>query len=174
MNVELTIQSMFDYYPTLFKERADCLDHLFVVIGNGYKWKNGELVSSDDKYTSADKKTLKAHLVDGKAFQHNLLSVRQEHIYYYNLRKAEGKPDLFADICTPEEIEEMHQRRVASLPDNVYHTRPRRERWYCHRVDQEGREYINFSKDYAKLFNYPEDIKPDWRAAIAVSWLMTA
>ena len=38
MNVELTIQSMFDDYPTLFKDRADCLNHLFCVIGNGYEW----------------------------------------------------------------------------------------------------------------------------------------
>lgn len=166
MKVELTIQSMFDEYPTLFKERADCLDHLFVCIGNGYKWKNGELISLESKYKKADKDEFKSHLVNGKAFQHNLFSLRDESIYYHNLRKAEGKPDIFADIYTQEELEEMHQKHVASLPDDIYHTRPRRERWYCHRKDAEGNEYIDLSKNYAKLFNYPEDIKPDWLAAI--------
>lgn len=166
MKVELTIQDMFDRYPTLFKERADCLDHLFICIGNGFKWKNGELVDCDYKHTREDQKVLKSHLIDGKAFQHNKLSLRAESIYYDELRKAEGKKDLFADIYTPEEIEEMHQKYLASLPDDVYYKRPRVERWYDAHVDSEGKPYIRFCRAYAKLFNYPEDIKPDWLAAI--------
>ena len=54
MNVELTIQDCFDNYPGLFKERVDVLNHLFCVIGNGYDWKNGELV--DNVTTRGEKK----------------------------------------------------------------------------------------------------------------------
>lgn len=166
MNLELTIQSMFDEYPTLFIERADCLDHLFVCIGNGYAWKNGELVSSDDKYKKSDIKKFESHLVNGKAFQHNKMSLRAQSEYYHQLRLSEGKPDMFSDIYTTKELEEMHQKHLASLPDDVYHKAPRRERWYCHRRDSDGTEYLSFSKDYMKLFNYPADVAPDWLEAI--------
>ena len=67
MNVELTIQHMYDNYPCLFKERADCLDHLFCGIGNGYDWVNGELVCYN--LSEAEIKALEAHLINGKAFQ---------------------------------------------------------------------------------------------------------
>lgn len=45
MKLEEQIQYMFDKYPMLFQERKHCLDHLFCVIGNGYDWINGELIS---------------------------------------------------------------------------------------------------------------------------------
>ena len=50
MRAEDTLQFMFDFYPNLFPTRKHCLDHLFCTVGNGYKWKNGELVE-DDEYT---------------------------------------------------------------------------------------------------------------------------
>lgn len=40
---EATARRMADGYPTLFRTRLDILDHLFVVIGNGYRWVNGAL-----------------------------------------------------------------------------------------------------------------------------------
>ena len=49
MKVEQTIQLMTDNYPSIFYNRQTCLNHLFCVIGNGYKWVNGELVNEEDK-----------------------------------------------------------------------------------------------------------------------------
>lgn len=49
MRLEETIQEMYDKYPILFQNRSDCLDHLFCVIGNGYEWNDGELISCDRK-----------------------------------------------------------------------------------------------------------------------------
>lgn len=50
MRAEDTLQYMADFYPEIFPTRKHCLDHLFCVIGNGFKWVNGELVDNDDKY----------------------------------------------------------------------------------------------------------------------------
>lgn len=47
MTAENTLQWMMDFDSDLFPTRQSCLDHLFCVIGNGYKWVNGELVSED-------------------------------------------------------------------------------------------------------------------------------
>lgn len=44
------MQFMMDFYPELFPTRKHCLDYLFCVIGNGYKWINGELVDKDDTF----------------------------------------------------------------------------------------------------------------------------
>jgi hypothetical protein len=44
MKPEDTLQFMMDFYPTIFFNRQKCLDHLFCTIGNGYAWRNGELV----------------------------------------------------------------------------------------------------------------------------------
>lgn len=155
MKLELTIQSMFDEYPTLFKERSDCLDHLFCTIGNGYHWKNGELVSNDDDYTSDDISKWQNHLVNGKAYQHNKLSLRAEAIHYANERKKEDAP-------LPPSIQAIFdkadEKYFARLPDDVYHKRERKYRWYF---------YLGgYCTRYAKLFNFPEDIKPDWLAGI--------
>ena len=168
MNVELTIQAMYDYYPTLFKERADCLNQLFVVLGSGYKWRNGELISSDDRYKKEEIEILKSHLVDGKAFQHNKFSLRDETIYYDKLRKEDPYyKDPLKSIYTDEEIEEMHQRHINSLPDDVYYKEPlRRHRWYCCQTWPDGKEHIQWCEEYIPLLNIPEDIKPDWLEAL--------
>lgn len=169
MKVELTIQEMFDYYPTLFKERADCLNHLFLVLGSGYRWKNGELVDTCSSYPKNIKKELKAHLVDGKAFQHNKLSLRGEAIYYDDLRKIEHPDyvDPLSKIYSDSELKKRHDKYLQSIPDDQYYTEPnRRYRWYCCRKNKDGSEYINWCEDYIPLLNVPEDIKPDWLAAV--------
>ena len=146
MTVELTLQAMFDRYPMLFKERSDCYNQLFCVLGNGYEWYNGELVSLDKDY---DEATLRAYLVDGKAFQHNKLSIRGVFQYYYehSSRASEG---------SGKEV------NFDQFPDDVFYTKPRRERWYFYYPD----DTIHYLKEYVPLFNIPEDVKPDWAAAI--------
>ena len=167
MNVELTIQDCFDNYPGLFKERVDVLNHLFCVIGNGYDWKNGELV--DNVTTRDEKKALKAHLVNGKAFQHNKLSLRAESQLYEQERIENGWYEDYLRRYPDEDIEHLkavRQKTIAKLPDDVYYHEPdRKKRWYFY-INIPGREYIDYHENFAYLFNYPDDIKPDWKAAI--------
>lgn len=171
MNVELTIQEMFDSCPTLFKERADCLDHLFLTIGNGYEWVDGELVADCGDYnpTQEELDNLSSRLVDGKAYQHNKLSLRAESQLYENQRIAEGwyekiqkrNPDYNID-----KMKERNQRFIDKMPDDVYYEEPlRKKRWYCF-YNIPGHERIDFHTEYAFLFNYPDDIKQDWKAAM--------
>ena len=50
MRAEDTLQFMADFYPEIFPTRKHCLNYLFCVVGNGYKWVNGELVDDDCEY----------------------------------------------------------------------------------------------------------------------------
>lgn len=45
MNAYETIYEMMLTYPDLFHNSAEACNHLFLTIGNGCEWKNGELVS---------------------------------------------------------------------------------------------------------------------------------
>lgn len=167
MNVELTMQHMYDTYPGLFKERADCLDHLFCGIGNGYDWVDGELVYYD--LSEDEIKTLETNLVDGKAFQHNKLSLRAESRMYERERIANGWYEEYKERYPDEDIEHLktvRQKTLEKLPDDIYYKEPeRKKRWYFY-VNIPGREHIDFHERFAYLFNYPENIKPDWFEAI--------
>ena len=44
MTLEDTIFEALYYYPTLFQKRIDVLVHLFLTVGNGLEWVDGELV----------------------------------------------------------------------------------------------------------------------------------
>ncbi len=164
MTVELTIQTMFDNYPTLFKERADCLNHLFCIIGNGYEWYNGELVSDIDAFPDDVRAVIESRLVNGKACQYNKLSLRAESELYEKERIENGFYNKF-DKETVEQLKSARQKTINKLPDNEYYRYPRRKRWGFY-VNVPSQERIDYNKNYVFLWNYPEDIKPDWLAAI--------
>ena len=135
MNIELTIQNMFDEYPTLFKERADCLNHLFCTIGNGYEWVNGELVGDgDNDFTDEEIKELSAKLIDGKAHQYNKLSLKAESLLYEEERIANGWYDEWHKRHPNDDINEMMAIRMKTImkcSDDVYYKEPdRKKRWY--------------------------------------------
>ena len=167
MNVALTIRDCFDNYPCLFKERADVLNQLFCTIGNGYRWVNGELVANVP--TGEEIKTLKSHLINKKAFQHNKLSLRAESQLYEDERIRQGWYDAYKKRYPDanfEELKAIRQKTINKLPDDVYyHQSERKHRWsfYC---SIPGHECINYHRDMVYLFNYPDNIKPDWKAAI--------
>lgn len=168
MNVELTIQDCFDNYPGLFKERADVLNHLFCVIGNGYKWIDGELVDICCP-TETEIHELEAHLVSGKAFQHNKLSLRAESKMYEQERISDGWYAQYQKKYPEDDIEmmkEVRQKTINKLPDDVYYHEPERKKRWSFFVNIPGKEYIDFHRTTAFLFNYPDNIKPDWLAAI--------
>lgn len=164
MNVELTMQFMFDQYPALFKTRADCLDHLFCTIGNGYEWVNGELISITENLNNKEIENLKTNLVDNTAYQHNKLSLRDEYIYYYN----ENKKNNFENV--PEHLRDNYinnfDTAISKIPNDQYYKEPERYKRWSFYINIPNKEYVNFCENYAFLFNYPDNIKPDWLEAL--------
>ena len=43
-----TIKYCIMNYPAIFSNVADVMDHLFLTVGNGYEWVNGELIDKGD------------------------------------------------------------------------------------------------------------------------------
>lgn len=138
---------MYDEFPTLFKERADCLNHLFCTIGNGYEWEDGELVDGvdyDDDYI----KHLESEMVNGKAYQHNKYSLRDDYIA--NDYIAEKFIHPYDEYFTVEN----RVRGILREPDDVYYEEPdRKKRWSF---------YLQGYSQFARIRNVPSNVKDDW------------
>ena len=59
MKLEQTIQYMYDFYPDLFPNRQHALNHLFLTIGNGMEWHEGQLI--DRNFQNLDYKNEVMH-----------------------------------------------------------------------------------------------------------------
>ncbi|MCM1224983.1 MAG: hypothetical protein NC548_62085 [Lachnospiraceae bacterium] len=118
MKAEATLQYMTDFYKSLFPTRKHCLNHLFCVIGNGYKWINGELVDTDDIYEKRYK-----------------LAIPIKHAEF----PEEGTWWMINLI----EKELSEQTNKPMNPNFKF-------------------SWSKPSKEYSYLYNYPDNIKPDW------------
>ena len=145
MTVETTIQQMFDECPDLFSTRQECYDFLFCVIGNGYKWKRGQIVrvgdGEEDRNIQMWEEMDYADLQDEwesagikpKAAQSemNIGKRRKDDEKLHNLKRENDLEDGLPDIG-PYDSNKRH--------------------WYpiC---------------EYSLINNVPKDVKPDWKAA---------
>ena len=136
MQVETTIQRMFDNFPMLFSTRQECYDHLFCVIGNGYRWWHGQLV--DERPFVCDKKEREALLeMNDRDYCREVPRAEQSE---ENARKKQERDRQTMDFLL---------RRKAEGANPFISPK-----WYP------------LSRKYSALFNVPEDVKPDWAAAV--------
>lgn len=97
MTLEETIQSMYDYFPDLFQERWQAINQLFIVIGNGYEWVDGELVYDSDR------PPINPLGSDGKAFQYNKREKTRLDLFYPDCHYGVCKGYSYMDVY-PEDV----------------------------------------------------------------------
>lgn len=136
MQVETTIQRMFDDFPMLFSTRQECYDHLFCVIGNGYRWWHGQLVHEDPFYyepSSLRKELLKCNDDDYKRKVHR---ARQSD---ENIRMKQERDSKV--------LAWMEEKRKKGANPEIS------SKWYplC---------------AYSKIYHVPRNVKPDWKRAV--------
>lgn len=146
MTLERTIQSMFDHHPLIFRDRADCLNHLFCVLGSGYYWRDGELVEDGAREPVNE-------LTNNRAAQRVPLTARSVAVLRARAR-AES---------TGETVDEA---QFDGLPNDPAPSRPRRERWYFLRRDPDVGETVELHENLVPLWRVPPDVRPDWRAGV--------
>lgn len=141
MKPERTIQELYDNWH--YKSRQGALNQLFCVLGNGYEWKEGELVDCALLYS-----------YDPEAQSRIELPF-----------KKDTEPDIVSKApLTDEEAEIQHQQWIErfaklkcvcnkslSYEDALKITLENTHKWYP------------LSK-LAKICNLPEDITPEWKA----------
>lgn len=160
MTLKETVKSNLIMHPLISPSKLSVYNHLFLTIGNGYKWINGELISSEDSENCTIEKGLEKLFND--EYQYELLASYLD-MYIPNLDdpkelvsylKRENKQNfkLVKRILNAENIveEELH---MSNKEDELY----------------------PLSK-YSAILNIPTDIKDDWKKGIEelYNYIMTS
>jgi hypothetical protein len=166
MKPERTIQAMMDMWPTSCTTRQECLDHLFVVIGNGYEWFEGELCS-----------------LSGPDVQFVLDDPEDEDSDGHYVYTHDDRPDLekAKHPWTEEDWENYRKERLeqqqryyeeaiarmkAKFPGyNPKRRPPKYRETVVARIDSNrDRHWYPIAWDYSEICNLPDDITPEWKA----------
>lgn len=166
MNVRDTVRRMLLLYPGVTLNALDAYDHMFCVIGNGYEWKDGELVElSEDSnkvptLKEAIDKVLKFRLVDNTtvcglqtaifALHTDDMEQIKQDLIKYNKRMYDAlNEDISLIMRVDERLEDLEPHTVGRY--------------------LEVRHFYEFNfyglSEYSKLCCLPDDIKPDWLEA---------
>ena len=156
MSFQEHLKKVMITYPSLFPTATHVYDHLFMVIGNGYEWINGELVYDDEE--SLCKTTEEAI---NKAITDKLNLIKE--IFVIHKRSEE----TFNNIVN---------RYARDLQTNIHNILCIEDKMYYLRIpdncDIEGEtsEIDEFRfydlSHYSAIANIPDNVKFDWIDAI--------
>lgn len=135
---------MFYSFPVLFKDRWKVLDHLFLIVGNGYEWHDGELIDSKELYE-----------YDAQKDERVISSIYTPHSDGPDIKKAiqcyrSGKTD---DMCNIIINITNQRRRELGRPELDPNTRV----WSYD---------TSSNRLYEAIFNIPSNITPEWQQLV--------
>ena len=136
-------------YPGIFPNALKVFEHLFIVIGNGYEWKDGELVEvcGAEFCTNVEDavvNNIKFHLMESN---NGILVNKKMDVSTFNNRVKRVLKDCIIPIFHVDERMEDF-----TVPD------------YNERTDSNF-SFYPISK-YSYIYDIPDDVQPDWLAAI--------
>ena len=147
MKPERTLQRMYNEYPKLFPVRQRALDHLFCVVGNGYSWYKGEIVSDNELFIWDNK--IERFIIDPDY-------------------EMDEEPDI---ISTPPKTEEENMKDMkewhmflAEIRHSV-HPESSIEEHYKD-LENNFRKWYPLSKKYSLIYEVPDDVTPEWKALV--------
>jgi len=146
-SVRDTLLSMLTQYPSLFSNKTDCFNHLFLRNGNGYDWIDGELVSVCDVESGPDFKDEDEEI---------LRRTKDDH---YKCEAFNNQIRL--DV-------RRNNMLIQFALDNIDLIVEEHLMFY-------SRSSISYSGwDYSPLMQVPLDVKPDWEKAVRdCMWSLT-
>lgn len=193
MNVADTLLVSCGAFSCIFPNRAAALDHLFMTIGNGYEWVNGQLVDvcgEEDlpdltasqaiaaifarryqdkqrkiKWEAEQERKRKAIPPTKRELEEDAkLDAMIDEIVAEERKKQEADPEQYERIAAEREAE--HKALLDQMAED--------EKWeYCvpDNIDErlKNTNYTNWYpayEPYSNLVNFPDDIQPDWLDAI--------
>ena len=138
---------MYNEYPKLFPVRQQALDHLFCVVGNGYSWYKGEIVSDNELFIWDNK--IERFIID-----------------------PDYEMDVESDITsTPpkteeEYIKDMEERHMflAEIKHGVCPETSVEEHYKD--LENNFRKWYPLSKKYSLIYEVPVDVTPEWKALV--------
>lgn len=148
MDYENTKRFMMRTYPGLFPYEEDVLDHLFFVIGNGYRWEGGELVDKLDPSQHSEEEAIASAKELMRKFH------RDEIKYSHSKKMRSYHKEMLREIDDPN-YEEIERQRSLK--------RRERESEECALLP-DGRRVAKIYPvcEYSKIVTVPNNVTPSW------------
>ena len=164
MNVQDTIYFKLAAYASITPNRAAALNHLFCTIGNGYEWKNGQLVDTvkyPRKVKTLEQKiaiTLEQQRKADEEFE-------REYAHFFDTENPAIEEEIDDEESEEEEsVREFDELRAivaeaskwrGVIPDDIE----------ARMLDTKFNDWYALS-EYSAMMNIPKNIQEDWLDAI--------
>lgn len=174
-SVERVVRNDLLLWPSLLVNRFSVLHHLFCVIGNGFEWKDGELVESGSKGSKeVSIEDAVKRIIDDELSIDELTA----YIYLGMCSNDNGKMSPLIVEKLQNVVNAERDRIINNINDKVAMTfriderqadmsYPSYERYPYHTVELYKNSETKFYPicEYSRLCNLPDDIKTDWLIA---------
>lgn len=166
MTVKDTLKDMILTYPRIFNSKLSLYNHLFLTVGNGYVWFNGELC---DRYN--DGIMTKSFINDYQIIEKSIENVLNDD-FSYDLMES------YLDTCkeTKSIIEYFKNFNKNSLKQikTILNTNNIINENLDDSLIKEYDEYIGMKEyqilyplsEFSAILNIPDNIKEDWKKSI--------
>lgn len=169
MTVRDTIIDMLRRYPLITKNKVDVYDHLFLTVGNGFEWRDGELVywNEEQRYKMSIEDAIRKQLF-GTDTDIIMTSVFKSHLndvrYDFLETDVSNEHDMIIDLKAGELTEKMNNQKVRLMDQisKILHAEEEADKacWMHNESD------LYDMSGYSKICNIPYDITDDWKNAI--------
>lgn len=169
MTVRDTIIDMLRRYPLITKNKVDVYDHLFLTVGNGFEWRDGELVywNEEQRYKMSIEDAIRKQLfgtdkdiIMTAVFKSHLNDVR----YDFLETDVSNEHDMIIDLKAGELTEKMNNQKVRLMDQisKILHAEEEADNpcWMHNESD------LYDMSGYSKICDIPENITDDWKNAI--------
>ena len=158
MNLKDSVINSMREYPSISGNKLDVYDHLFLTIGNGYDWVNGELI---DPYNKRLNILSIEDAIDNLFNNESRIDLTTDRMFFYigELNKGEKvvKESLQYDLKRYAQDVKTIINAEKLVNQNLFEIEPI--------ISLDGLEpkctLYPLSK-YSAIMNIPDDIKPDW------------
>lgn len=185
MKVNSVLRNSLMMYPSLYTNKFQVYEHLFLVIGNGYEWVNGALVSDDTKHPCTKKQAIS--------------KIMNWHVDY-DIKESFEISDAVRFLKNAANADESEYKKLAEeyvkeyingfRAENIRRTKYINQVLDVNKIIAEELHYVEDESakehgwkdeiyplcEYSKIMNIPDNIKPDWKAAVKefYNYLMTS
>ena len=169
MTVRDTIIDMIRRHPLITKNKVDAYDHLFLTVGNGYEWRDGELVYWNEKqrYKMNIEDAIHARLfgTDKDILMTSVFTSHLNDIRYDFLDTDDSdEQDMIIDLKASELTVKMNNKKsyLMGQISKILHAEEEADK-PCQMHNESD---LYDMSGYSKICNIPDNITDDWKNAI--------
>jgi hypothetical protein len=158
MNLKDSVINSMREYPSISKNKLDVYDHLFLTIGNGYDWVNGELI---EKYNEKPNIISIEEAIDKLFNDESRIDLTTDRMFFYigELKKGEivVKESLQYDLKRYARDVKTIINAEKAVNQSLFEIEP------IISLDGLKPECILYPlSKYSEIMNIPDNVKPDW------------